>query len=158
MTTQMMLDLETQPIAPEATIPPIDALLSELERTVPRGSRIKIVPNRNGQIPDDQYNTWEAIIAGGHSYMVGSGKTREQYLRAHTSRLSEWQRVAYRIAWLYPDQQILIETGVYAPRQYDWVIYRRGEYVDFSLPHQDSGGEKDYVSRDGKTRIQVNED
>jgi coproporphyrinogen III oxidase len=53
---------------------------------------------------------------------------------------------------------VIVETGHNGPKQYDWAIYRRGKYVNFSLPHQDAGGERDYISRDGRKRVLINID
>jgi hypothetical protein len=82
----------------------------------------------------------------------------KQFLRTHTSDLNDWQQAAYPIAWHYPDVQVIVNTGRYGPRRYDWVVYRRGEYINFSLPHHDAGGERDYISRDGRTRVLINID
>jgi len=37
-------------------------------------------------------------------------------------------------------------------------IAKRGEYVEFGLPHHCHGGEKYRVSRNGKTRVLINVD
>jgi hypothetical protein len=37
-------------------------------------------------------------------------------------------------------------------------IAKRGEYVEFGLPHYSHGGEKYWVSRRGKTKVLINVD
>jgi hypothetical protein len=37
-------------------------------------------------------------------------------------------------------------------------IGKRGEYVEFGLPHHRHGGEKYWVSRNGKTKVLINVD
>jgi hypothetical protein len=37
-------------------------------------------------------------------------------------------------------------------------IAKRGEYVEFGLPHHCHGGEKYWVSRNGKTKVLINVD
>jgi len=55
--------------------------------------------------------------------------------------------------WQIPTKILYVET-----RTHYWRVYLRGEYVEFALPHQDHGGEKHYVTKDGKTKVLVNVD
>jgi hypothetical protein len=95
---------------------------------------------------------WDRIIESGKSYMVGDMPTQE-YLRKFSSPLSKWQKLAYVWAIENPDSILDVETS-----SHEWQVYTRGEYVEFSLPHQDKGGERNYVTRNGKTKVLVNED
>lgn len=135
----------------------METLLEDLRRKVPPGSDVQVrMQNPSFDRPSDQYNTWDACVTSGRDYLVGAQMDLKQFLRTHTSTLNEWQRAAYKLAWNYPHVQVMVNTGEYGPRKYEWVVYRRGEYVDFSLPHQDAGGERDYISRDGRRRILIN--
>ena len=141
------------------SVPALVDLLIDLKRKVPPGTNVRVHPdNRNNHIPNDQYNTWDACIVAGRDYLVGNSMDLKEFLRKHTSALNDWQQAAYLIAWYFPDVQVIVETGHNGPRHYDWAIYCRGEYVNFSLPHQDAGGERDYISRDGRKRVLINVD
>ena len=52
-----------------------------------------------------------------------------------------------------PDIRICIET-----KNRDYEIYKRGEFVNISLPHHCRGGEKDWITKDGITQYLVNVD
>ena len=43
-------------------------------------------------------------------------------------------------------------------RAREWHVYVRGEYVSFELPFHDAGGERLYISQDGRTKVHVDED
>ena len=105
---------------------------------------------------DDPYGEWDAAIDSGRSYLCGSEMPMADFLRTHRSRVTDWQQMAFAWAWNNPGKALSLHRQS-SPRL-DWVVRRRGEYVDFGLPHQDSGGEKNYVSRDGVTKILVNVD
>lgn len=95
---------------------------------------------------------WSRIIESGKSYMVGDIPT-SQYLKRYSSSLSDWQQLAYKWALANPDKILFVET-----KTLHWRVYLRGEYVEFALPHQDHGGERYYVTKDGKTKVLVNVD
>ncbi len=103
-------------------------------------------------LEQNEYWFWSRIIEAGKSYMVGDIPT-SQYLRRYSSPLSDWQQLAYKWALANPDMILFVETVTH-----HWRVYLRGEYVEFALPHQDHGGERHYVTRDGKTKVLVNED
>jgi hypothetical protein len=100
-----------------------------------------------------EYGFWEKMMECGRSYMVGTGTPMKEYLRSHSSPLSKWQKLAYDWALQNPNSILEVET-----KTHDWQVYLRGEYVEFALPHQERGGEKHYVTRDGKTNVLVNVD
>lgn len=100
-----------------------------------------------------EYGFWNKIIECGRSYMVGTGTPMKEYLSSHSSPLSKWQKLAYDWAIQNPGLILEVET-----KTHDWQVYLRGEYVEFALPHQDRGGERHYVTRDGKNKVLVNVD
>jgi hypothetical protein len=76
-----------------------------------------------------------------------------QFLKRYSSSLSNWQRMAYDFAIQNPMLVLHVETD-----RYEWNVYLRGEYVEFRLPYHDKGGEKSYVTRTGRTKVQVDDD
>jgi len=101
----------------------------------------------------DEYDTWDAAIAAGHSYLVGLQKTREDYLRHNTSPVKGWMRVACEFAFWHPDLQVNVVGD-----RLSWVFRRRGEYVEIGLPHHDAGGERYWVTRNARSRVLVDVD
>jgi hypothetical protein len=104
---------------------------------------------------DDEYGDWNKTLVVGRSYMVGSHVPMERFLKTHGSRLAPWQKLAYRWALQHPDEKLCLanrrQTRV-------WEVYRRGQYIEFSLPYHYMGGEHQYVTRDGKIKVHVNAD
>jgi len=115
--------------------------------------RATIRPNSYSVREADAHATWQAALEGGRSYMVGTEVEMETFIRQHRSALTGWQKIAYAWAMANPLWRVDVTVG-----RNEWSIYQRGEYVDFCLPHQDAGGEKSYISRDGKSKILVNVD
>lgn len=103
-------------------------------------------------LDQNEFWFWSRIIESGKSYMVGDIPT-SQYLRRYSSSLNDWQQLAYKWALANPDKILFAET-----KTHHWRVYLRGEYVEFALPHQDHGGERHYVTKDGKTKVLVNVD
>jgi hypothetical protein len=101
----------------------------------------------------DEYGTWDRSIAAGKSYLVGDTQTLAEFIRTHRSSLSAWQKLAYQWALENPTKKLVIDTG-----RHEWHVYKRGEFVEFGLPHQDKGGERHYISNNGKSKILVNVD
>jgi len=99
-----------------------------------------------------EYGKWDKMMDCGKSYMVGD-IPMSRYLKTHTSPLSGWQKLAYAFCLQNPTLILEIET-----KTHDWRVYQRGEYVEFALPHQSRGGERHYVSRNGTSKVLVNED
>jgi hypothetical protein len=100
-----------------------------------------------------QQYTWDESIAAGKSYLVGNGVPTAEFLRTHRSPLNPWQRLAYQWALENPTKRLVVISS-----RHEWHIYKRGEYVEFGLPYQDRGGERHYISNNGKTKILVNVD
>lgn len=104
-------------------------------------------------LKEDEYWFWDRSVEAGQSYLVGNSITTQQYLKKYSSPLSGWQKLAYMWALENPDKILIVEN-----RTHYWRIYLRGEYVEFALPRQDRGGERNYITRNGKTKLLVNED
>jgi len=103
-------------------------------------------------LEQDEFWFWKRIIESGKSYMVGDIPT-SKYLRDYSSSLSKWQKAAYMWAIENSNEILVVET-----KTHHWRVYQRGEYVEFALPHQEHGGERNYVTRNGKTKVLVNVD
>jgi hypothetical protein len=100
-----------------------------------------------------EYAYWAKVIEEGKSYMVGDRCSASEYLKKYSSPLSKWQQLAYDYAIQNPKWILHIKT-----KTHEWRIFQRGEYVEFTLPYQTRGGEKSYVSRTGRTKVQVDDD
>ena len=114
-----------------------------------------IYPNQYVPGWQDDYADWQKTLEAGRSYMVGTEVPMEKYIRTHRSALTSWQQIAYWWVRQNPYWKLQVDTGGGA---YEWEVYVRGQYVTFALPHQDHGGERHYVTRDGRTKILVNVD
>ena len=101
----------------------------------------------------DTYSVWDKAIECGRSSLVGTNVPLNTFIRQHCSQLNQWQQLAYLFVRQNPGLTLILRDK----RQY-WMVYERGEYVEFNLPHQDLGGEKTYISRDGKSKIKINQD
>jgi hypothetical protein len=78
-----------------------------------------------------------------------------EFQRVNTSSLNEWQRLAF--AWCVANpSRMLVFTSTKSRLIYH--IAKRGEYVEFGLPINATGGEKYWVSRNGKTKALINVD
>jgi hypothetical protein len=76
-----------------------------------------------------------------------------EFQRVYTSSLNEWQRLAYE--WCVANSsRMLVFTSTKLRLIYH--IAKRGEYVELGLPQHRHGGEKYWVSRNGKTRVLIN--
>lgn len=115
--------------------------------------RISHQVNAYHEMKDDKYRSWDQSIETGHSYLVGDRMTREQFLTSHTSRLSPWMQHAFHWCVMNPEKCLRLDGA-----RLEWRVYARGEYVNFSLPYHDHGGEKDWISVDGKTKVLINVD
>ncbi len=122
-----------------------------------RGSDVRVEPGLNPYGPaaakPDQWATWEAALAAGQSYLCGPSVSRAAFLRTYRRSMLNWMIPAYVWARQNPERVLTLMS-----RRYTWRVYQRGEYVVFQLPFHDSGGEKEYISRDGVSRIKVNDD
>ena len=84
---------------------------------------------------------------------VRSSLSRDTFLHVYRRPMLDWMVAAYAWARQNPDRVLTLYSGPFS-----WHVYQRGEYVSFTLPFHESGGEKEYISRDGVSRIKVNDD
>jgi hypothetical protein len=101
-----------------------------------------------------EWSSWDATLEAGKSYMFGSDKPMKEYIRKYSSPLSAmWMKLAYQLAIVDDTLKIHVSSD-----RLEYEFYKVGEYVEIALPHQDHGGEKHYVTKDGKRKIQINQD
>lgn len=108
-------------------------------------------PNEYFNKPDE-YGVLAKQLMAGKSYLMGDGKMTT-YVRQYTKRMNEWQHLAYFWAVQNPSERLILLND-----RWLWRVFKRTEFVEFSLPSQDRGGEKNYVSTNGTTMILTNED
>ena len=153
LTTNMLFP-EVDSAEPAAASQPVS--LDEIARLA-RGSDVLVESGPNPYGPaaakPDRWATWEAALAAGQSYLCGPSISREAFLRLYRRPLLDWMVPAYTWARQNPDRVLTLNS-----RRFAWRVYQRSEYVVFQLPFHDSGGEKEYVSRDGVSRIKSNDD
>lgn len=137
------------------TTPAQPVEIREIWAALPRRYTVQVIENEYARpsYAGDRFNAWDASIACGKSYLVGDTWTMPQYLKRYTSPLTPWMRVAYQWALQHPGQRLEIE----GPR-YIYYVSKHGEYVEIGLPHQDHGGERHWITRDGIHRVLINED
>ena len=123
-------------------------------RALPPTYRITSRPNEYATM-DDKYSSWDASLKAGRSYLVGNDVPMSDFIRAHISSLNEWQKAAFTWCLANPKLKLMLESG---PLRRSYVIQARGEYIQIGLPHQDMGGERHWISQDGKKRVLVNVD
>lgn len=107
----------------------------------------------NGE--DPEYGAWERTLESGRSYLVGNTVSMRQFLRTHSSPLTGWQRMAYAWCLANPSLCLVLETR---RQRRIYQVLKRGTYVEIGLPHQEYGGERHWISRDGITKVLVNVD
>ncbi len=107
----------------------------------------------NGE--DPEYGRWERSLESGHSYLVGSDMPMGEFLRRHTSSLTTWQKLAYLWCLANPSRCLVLRSNALR-REYE--IKKRGEYVEIGLLHHDWGGERHWITRDGRRKVLVNVD
>lgn len=90
-----------------------------------------------------EYFSWDKSVALGRSYLGAFVQ----------SNLSAAKRAMFAFCRSFPE----LRLGVYYRTQH-YEIYRQGEYIHFRLPFHDHGGEKSWISRDGRTAVKVDED
>lgn len=109
--------------------------------------------NEYARMEKDEFKSWDAVVDAGRRYLVGETMPMEAFLKSYTSPLTAWQKLAYRWALENPADVLCIDNA-----RFEWRVKVRGEYVEFGLPHQDFGGERHYVSLDGKKKVLINID
>jgi len=94
------------------------------------------------------------VIESGRSYLVGDSQDTETFIRRHRSPVPSWLQSACWLAYNEPGKRVDLNS-----RRLHFSVYRRGEYVNISLPHHDKGGEKDWITMHPfHTRVLVNVD
>lgn len=101
----------------------------------------------------DRFSTWDAILLSGKNYLVGESVELVDFLQSHTSRLPHWMQLAWHWCQRYPQRALSVTS-----HRFEWDVGKRGEFVEFGLPHHDKGGERHWASRDGKTKVLINVD
>jgi hypothetical protein len=122
-------------------------------RSYIRNGHVSSSPKTEWYRKQTEYWFWDRMIEAGKSYMVGDNITMSKYLKSHSSPLCDWQKMAYQWAIENPDQILHVENGTH-----EWRVFLHGEYVEFELPYHEKGGERNYVTRSGKTKVLVNVD
>ncbi len=105
------------------------------------------------QTRPDPAGTWTDALECGRSYLVGESVPMSRFMQTHRSRLVDWQKVAFAWCRANPSQMLIMEDG-----KQDWQIYARGDHVEFVLPYHDAGGERAYITKDGRSKILINVD
>ncbi len=100
-------------------------------------------------------SSYEEAIESGRSYLMGSGTQAKDYLRRYTSAMSPWQKLSFAWSMANPGSRLILKA---AKPRVEYHIYKRGDYVEIALHHQDAGGEKHWPSCDGRRKVLVNED
>lgn len=103
----------------------------------------------------DPNGTWFKALESGRSYLAGSSTQMTEFIRRHSSRLIGWQRLAYQWCVANPSECLILNSKKLG-RIYE--IKKRGEYVEIGLPHHTFGGERYWITRNGKTKVLVNVD
>jgi rubredoxin len=119
---------------------------------VGRGWRVSTYDNWEPP-EDDRYRQWDEALKAGRNYLVGSDVPLDEFVKSYRSPMRSWQQTAYRWAIQHPGRMLILRNA-----SNSWEVYKRGEYVEFGLPHHDAGGVRHYISRNGKSKIRVNED
>jgi hypothetical protein len=106
--------------------------------------------------PPSEYDQFQRALECGKSYLVGDTWTMAAYKAAYRSATTYWQRLACLICWGHPETRLNLEIEF--PKLI-YAIYRRGEYVEIGLPHQEHGGEKHWDTiQPFKSKFLVNVD
>ena len=113
-----------------------------------------------GAYPDYAYADFDTLLGAGRDYLAGHDMPIEEFKEKYGSRLSSWQREAYKWAIHNPDKKLIVDNNrrYGRGRHYEWHVYVRGNQVCFDLPHHDAGGERGYTAHDISRRYHVNED
>jgi len=96
---------------------------------------------------------YEDTLRMGRSYLVGASVPMDQFVKRHRSSLTDWQKAAYTWAVENPLWRLMVDT----PGK-EWEVSVEGDYVVLALPHQDKGGERHYVTNNGRSKVLVNVD
>ena len=84
---------------------------------------------------------------------MGESVPTETFLKTHRSSCKPWQQKVFEYCKARPQETVNLRN-----QRFDYDCYWRGEYCVISLPHHDAGGERTWITRDGKSKILVNVD
>jgi hypothetical protein len=98
-------------------------------------------------------DNFDAALEAGKRYMVGADVPTDRFMRQSRSPLTAWQKKAFEWARQHPDLRMSVEAN-----GRHWEINMRGDYVEFVLPYHDAGGERAYITQDGRSKFHINED
>lgn len=139
--------------------------LEELKLTVShsRGKYIHIESSNNTMWTDPDlresvYNSFDKCLEGGRDYLCGKLLDMELFKKKYRSAITNWMKHIVIYSYHHPDEKLVftIDKGNFGSLTYH--IYRRGEYVEIALPYHDEGGEKNWITRNLKTKYLVNVD
>ena len=142
----------------EASFPtlPLDDQLGLLRDMVGRRYSMSVGTNEYHGKPPSEYDSFQRALECGKSYLVGDTWTMAAFKASHRSSPTYWQRLACIICWAHPEVKLNLEIEF--PKLI-YAIYRRGEYVEIGLPHQEHGGEKHWDTiQPFKSKFLVNVD
>jgi hypothetical protein len=94
---------------------------------------------------NDPFGNWDESIDCGRSYLVGREISLSSFLATHTSKLRQWQKLAFHCAVVNPSLCLVLESF---ERILYYTVSLRGESVEFGLLQQEQGGEKHWISRE----------
>lgn len=109
-------------------------------------------PEANPDQPD-HYADWDKSIEGGKGYLVGESVPTATFLKTHRSSCKPWQQKVFEYCKAHPQETVNLRNT-----RFEYDCYWRGEYCVISLPHHDAGGERTWITRDGKSKILINVD
>lgn len=139
--------------------------LSELMQSVynVRGKWIHITTGNNTLWTDpDQresvYNSFDKCLEGGRDYLCGKLLDMELFKKKYRSAITLWMKHVVIYAYHHPEERLMftIDKGNFGELEYH--VYRRGEYVEIALPYHGQGGEKNWITKNLKTKYLVNVD
>lgn len=105
-------------------------------------------------LAEDEYGTWDACLEAGRSYLVGRDVPMATFVKTHTSTItSAWMKLAVKATMADDNLHLRLKGD-----RLEYVIYRRGEYIEIGLPYHDHGGERHWITRDCKHRVLINVD
>lgn len=119
------------------------------------GLAVSVMPNHNAANEERRQWDWASALECGKSYLVGDSMRMKQFIESHTTRLIGWKPAVWQWCMDHPAWRLEFNmAGNY------WVCAAStgGDYVTFGLPHHGRGGERHWISRDGKNMILVNVD
>lgn len=101
-------------------------------------------------------DSWDQAIQAGCNYMAGECIPVSQFVELFTVPLTGWQRVAHVWCMANPKLQLELIDRSASPQEY--IVGRRGEYVEFILSRRRFNKDKRWISKTGRTKVLVDVD